>query len=99
MKVTLRADDVNQSHTRFTVFVNGGNCGQLCMVNTEAIAFYMIVNNGCHPRIDEFLGKGHWEGGIENFVNGKASKAETKEHIEKARLTRIGKKDHWKQSS
>ena len=60
MKITLRADSTNPAHTRFTVFVNGANCGQLTMRVDEANAFYMIVSNGCHPTLDEFLGKGRW---------------------------------------
>ena len=60
MKITLRADEANGTHTRFTVFMNGGNCGQLCMREDEAGAFYMIISNGVHPKLDEFVGKGKW---------------------------------------
>ena len=61
MKVTLKADEANARHTHFTVFVNGANCGRLCMLTDEAIAFYMILQAGCHPKLDQFLGQGHWE--------------------------------------
>jgi len=60
MKITLRADEANGTHTRFTVFANGANCGQLCMREDEATAFYMIISNGVSPTMDEFLGKGKW---------------------------------------
>lgn len=60
MNVVLRADDANGVYTRFTVFVNGANCGQLCMRDKEAIAFYLIVLGGCLPTMDQFLGKGKW---------------------------------------
>lgn len=60
MKITLRADEANGTHTRFTVFVNGANTGQLCMSEDEACSFYQIVSCGCVRGIDEFLGKGHW---------------------------------------
>ena len=60
MKITLRADEANGAHTRFTVFVNGANAGQLCMREDEATSFYQIVSMGCCADVDEFLGKGHW---------------------------------------
>ena len=63
MNIILRADDANGFHTRFTVFMNGTNCGQLCMREDEAVAFYMIIENGCHRKIDDFLGKGKWTKG------------------------------------
>ena len=60
MKITLRADEANGTHTRFTVFVNGANAGQLCMLEEEAVTFYQIVSNGCCSNIDTFVGKGRW---------------------------------------
>lgn len=60
MNIVLRADDANGVHTRFTVFVNGANSGQLCMGEDEAITFYMILQHGCNAKLDEFLGKGIW---------------------------------------
>lgn len=61
MKITLKANDTNEQHTHFTIFVNGQNCGDLCMTPNDARAFYMIVRNGCHPELDQFLGRGHWD--------------------------------------
>ena len=43
MKIHLRADSANGTHTRFTVFMNGANCGQLCMREKQAIFFHGIV--------------------------------------------------------
>jgi len=60
MKITLRADEANGTHTHFTVFVNDANAGQLCMREDEAASFYQIVSMGCCLGVDEFLGKGHW---------------------------------------
>ena len=60
MKVTLRATSTNAQHTRAIVFLNGVNCGELCMKPEEAVAFYMIVQNGCHRSLDQFLGQGKW---------------------------------------
>jgi hypothetical protein len=31
MNIHLRADHTNPEHTRFTVFIDGKNCGQLCL--------------------------------------------------------------------
>ena len=60
MDIILRADEANGVHTRFTVLINGANCGQLCMSDDEAIAFYAITLNGIHRGFDTFTGKGHW---------------------------------------
>jgi len=30
------------------------------MREDEAGAFYMIISNGVHPKLDEFVGKGKW---------------------------------------
>jgi len=40
MKVNLRGDEANGTHTKFTVFMNEANCGQLCMTEEEAIFFH-----------------------------------------------------------
>jgi hypothetical protein len=61
MNITLRADEANGTHIKFTVFVDKANCGQLCMLEKEAVTFYMIVATGCLRGIDEFTGKGKWE--------------------------------------
>jgi len=60
MKIHLRADEATGVHTRFTVFVNGQNSGQLCLNEAEAATFYMILSHGCHKDFDEFVGSGHW---------------------------------------
>lgn len=61
MKIHLRADKTNAVHTHFTVFVNGQNCGQLCMGVDDAGAFHQIVSLGCHSTIDDFKSTGAWE--------------------------------------
>lgn len=53
MKINLRCDSHCSSHTHFTVFVNGGNCGALCMSKDEAEWFAKFVQFG----LREFLGK------------------------------------------
>jgi hypothetical protein len=39
MKITIRIDSTNSEHTHFTIFQDGGNCGQLCMNTREASIF------------------------------------------------------------
>ena len=43
MKLHLRADEANGTHTKFTVFMNEANCGQLTMREDEAIFFHDII--------------------------------------------------------
>lgn len=63
MKVHIRFDETMGKHVRFTIFVNGGNAGQLCMEKEEAASFYQIVQLGCADKVDEFLGTGRIENG------------------------------------
>lgn len=60
MRIHLRIDDANPTHTRFTVFVNGGNAGQLCLRNEEFDDFAEIVAEGiCPLKGDGFKRTGH----------------------------------------
>lgn len=61
MKIHLRADSADGTHTHFTVFMNGANCGQLCMRQEEAHFFYMTVAKSSWLKDGEFLGSGHWQ--------------------------------------
>ena len=65
MKIHLRAISASDSHVRFTVFVNGANCGELCMRVSEAHAFHQVVANGCRDPLDDFVSSGHWVPGEE----------------------------------
>lgn len=58
MKIHMRFDDSNSEHTRFTVFVNGKNCGQLCMGTEEAVTFHDILRCGPLKGTDEFVSSG-----------------------------------------
>jgi len=61
MRVHLRADEATGEHTKFTVFMNGGNCGQLCMKEDEAIFFHHLVSlSGYRIFIDEIISSGVW---------------------------------------
>lgn len=53
MKLHLRADSVTKLHTTFTVFMNGANCGQLCMSTKEALFFRHRVLLGDYESLDE----------------------------------------------
>lgn len=54
MKVHIRYHDVNAVHTRVTVFIDGANCGTLCINTKDDFAFQSIIQKGCHPTLDEF---------------------------------------------
>ena len=43
MRIKCRIDSQNPGHTRFTVFQDGGNCGQLCMDTEAAELFFDIL--------------------------------------------------------
>lgn len=61
-KVHLKADSANGVHTRFTIFMNGANCGQLCMREDEAIFFHDLVAQSNWPLKgkDVVITSGHW---------------------------------------
>ena len=60
MRIHIRFDSSNIIHTRFTIFINGGNCGQLCMRTNEACNFHQLLQMACSiaPEIDQFLSSG-----------------------------------------
>lgn len=60
MKIHLRAVLANGHHTRFTVFMNGANCGELCMTEAEAVFFYNALGTSSFLKPGEFLGSGIW---------------------------------------
>jgi len=61
MKIHLRADKATGKHTTFTVFMNGGNCGQLCMTEKEAVFFHEVFTRTKYklPE-DEIVTSGKW---------------------------------------
>jgi hypothetical protein len=60
MKIHLRADSVNETHTRITVFIDGVNCGQLCMLGEDAINFHHTIAFSQWDRKREFISTGKW---------------------------------------
>lgn len=61
MKLHLRADEANGVHTRFTVFMNGANCGQLCMNEEEAVFFHdIIMHSKYRIPTDDIYTSGRW---------------------------------------
>ncbi len=61
MKTLLRADEANGRHTKFTVFMNGANCGQLIMTEEEAIYFHeRFLRSGYHVPEDDCVSSGKW---------------------------------------
>lgn len=76
MKIHLRADSTNKEHTRFTIFIDGKNCGDVCMGTREARAFSNMVENGMEVNRltnflsgDVFLKTGFWNGDEEHEKN------------------------------
>ena len=61
MKLHLRADEANGTHTRFTVFMNGASCGQLCMNEDEAFFFHQVVMKSTWTLPGEVRTSGEWE--------------------------------------
>ena len=59
MKLNIRLDQSHASHTRFSVFANGANCGQLCMrTEDEAVEFLMILRHGLCDSLDSYVETG-----------------------------------------
>lgn len=58
MKIHVRFDESNKKHTHFTIYVNGQNCGQLCMETKDTAQFYLILLNGTNKELDEFVSSG-----------------------------------------
>jgi hypothetical protein len=52
MKIHLRVNSTNPRHTRFTVFMNGANCGTLVMTNEEFEKFRDLLRRGAGDRVD-----------------------------------------------
>ena len=58
--IHLRADSANGRHTKFTVFMNGANCGQLCMTEDEAILFHDALMFSRYLTKQEIVTSGFW---------------------------------------
>ena len=46
MILKFRIDYISSRHTRFTVFQDHGNCGQLCMEKGPAALLMEVLSNG-----------------------------------------------------
>lgn len=57
MKIHLRFDASNAEHTCATLFLNGKNCGQLCMGTEDVVVFHDILAVGCRA-VDQFVSSG-----------------------------------------
>lgn len=61
IKLHLKADSANGKHTKVTVFMNGVNCGQLCMLEKEAIFLHDIIILSNHKiKEDDVYSSGKW---------------------------------------
>lgn len=61
MKIHLRADSVTKEHTRITVFIDGKNCGDLCLGTEDARVFCNVIADGVSAgNIGNFITSGNW---------------------------------------
>jgi len=61
MRIHLRANSADSRHVHMTLFVNGANCGELCMTVEEANQFHAILAVGCSRLLDErFVSSGNF---------------------------------------
>ena len=49
MRTRVRVDSQTSEHLHFSVFVNGANCGHLCMGVGEAFCFFNMLKAGETP--------------------------------------------------
>ena len=63
--IHLRADSANGRHTRFTVFMNDVNCGQLCMLENEATFFRDALTFGRYLLPEEIKSSGFWTNDVD----------------------------------
>jgi hypothetical protein len=56
----FRSDHLDEDEMRFTVLIDGRDCGQLSMHPGEAWHFAMAVLHGCQPVMSEFIPAGLW---------------------------------------
>ena len=54
MRINLRVDTDGASHTHFTMFVNGGNAGNLCLTREEFEQFCATLYTGLSMPEDKF---------------------------------------------
>ncbi len=63
MRIHLKALEANGTHTKFIVFMNGANCGQLTMSEKEAAFFHNTVMYSGWSKKGEVMSSGNWEKG------------------------------------
>ena len=69
MRINLRIDEKYPQHVRFTVFIDGRNCGQLCTSPKELTGLAILLASGATLEIEyenewhsvEVNGKGVYE--------------------------------------
>lgn len=62
MKIHLHYHDSNETHTRITVFIDGANCGELCLNTKDIVTFQLIICAGCVLKMDHFISTGRiWD--------------------------------------
>jgi hypothetical protein len=59
MKVHLKFHDSNKQHTRTTVFINGANVGELCLLTEDIVTICLVLSHGLNLATDEFVSSGY----------------------------------------
>jgi hypothetical protein len=66
MKLHMRIDKSDSQHTHITIFIDGKNCGNLCVGTDDVAHLHMILSHGMNMPGDEFVSSGYvWRGGDE----------------------------------
>lgn len=58
MRIHMRFERSNKEHTQLTIFINGQNCGKLCIGTDDAVGFHQILAHGAQTSLDEFVSTG-----------------------------------------
>jgi hypothetical protein len=60
VKIHLRCDHSDSVHTHVTLFIDGANCGQLCLATEDLFHFQKILSEGaCKSNEDTFILSGY----------------------------------------
>ena len=58
MKIHIRFEGSNPTHTRMTFFLDGKNCGRLCVGTEDVVTLSMILRNGISRNMDTYVESG-----------------------------------------
>jgi len=59
MKMHLKFHNSDEQHTRTTVFIDGANVGELCLLTKDIVTICLVLSHGLNLSTDEFVSSGH----------------------------------------